>query len=242
MAQAQAQTVFITGTDTGVGKTAVTTALLRGYAAAGVRAVGMKPVAAGAQRIDGVLRNDDALALQAASHGQPDYADINPWCVAEPLSPHIAAAREGVNLTAQPVRAAHDRLAASAQRVLVEGAGGWRVPVNDHEEFSDWVVAAGWPVVLVVGMRLGCLNHALLSAQVIAARAPLIGWIANTQPPVQPALAENLATLDARIGVPRLGTLGCGQHVLSVDALESALCAFARQFANRIHSAADSMA
>lgn len=237
-----AQTVFITGTDTEVGKTAVTTALLRGYAAAGIPAVGMKPVAAGAQGVAGALRNDDALALQAASHGAPAYADINPWCVAQPLSPHIAARRDGVVLSREPVLAAHDRLAGSAQRVLVEGAGGWQVPVNDAETLSDWAVDAGWPVVLVVGMRLGCLNHALLSAEVIASRAPLVGWIANIQPPVQTALEENLATLDARLGVPRLATLGCGQHVLPVDTLESALCAFARQFDHRIQSAADSMA
>lgn len=233
--------VFITGTDTEIGKTAVTAALLRDYAARGVDAVGMKPIAAGADETPDGWRNEDALALQAASMPGVAYEDINPWCLPLPIAPEFAARSAGVTLSWPPVRDAYARLCAGAQRVLVEGAGGWRLPLSAGAEMPDWVEAAGWPVVLVVGMRLGCLNHALLSAESIARRAPLLGWIANALPPVQRRLEENLDCLRARMPVPCLGQLGCGQQRLATNLLDDALFCFARESSHRIQSAADSM-
>lgn len=233
--------VFITGTDTEIGKTAVTAALLRDYADRGIDAVGMKPVAAGASKTADGLRNEDALELQAASMPGIAYGDINPWCLPLPIAPEFAARSAGVDLAWPPVAQAFDRLHARADRVLVEGAGGWRLPLGQDEEMPDWVQAAGWPVVLVVGMRLGCLNHALLSAEAILARAPLLGWIANTLPPVQRRLQDNLDCLHARMPVPCLGQLGCGQQRLATNSLDEALFCFARQSSDRIQSAADSM-
>ena len=239
--QARVPSVFITGTDTEIGKTAVTCALLRDYAAQGVAAAGMKPVAAGAEQTDDGWRNDDALALQAASRPGLAYADINPWCLPLPVAPEFAARDMGVQLTREPVAVAHRRLSLSAERVLVEGAGGWRLPLSSDEEMPDWVARFRWPVVLVVGMRLGCLNHALLTAESIRLRAPLLGWIANVLPPVQRRLDDNLAALQQRMPAPCLGILGCGQHRLSTTLLDNALIRFAPDSPDRIQSAADSM-
>lgn len=235
-----ALSVFVTGTDTEIGKTAVTCALLRDYAERGISAVGMKPVAAGAVETAAGWRNEDALALQAASAPDVDYDTINPWCLPAPVAPEFAAREVGVRLERGPVAAAHRRLSASADRVLVEGAGGWRLPLNADEEMPDWVAQFGWPVVLVVGMRLGCLNHALLSAESIQSRAPLLGWIANVMPPVQRRLDDNLAALQQRMPAPCLGILGCGQRQLATDRLDRALFRFAQDSSNRIQSVADS--
>ena len=219
------RSIFITGTDTEIGKTQVACALLRGYAAAGTRAVGMKPVASGADMTPDGLRNADALALLAASGVTADYEHINPVCLAPAIAPELAARQADVTVDRGQIAAAHAQLAGVADRVLVEGAGGWRVGTGgpDGEEWRDWVCAFDWPVVLVVGMRLGCLNHALLSADAIARDACLLGWVANVLPPAMDCLDDNLALLDARMPAPRLGTLPAGGQQLDVAGVEAAL-------------------
>jgi len=200
---------FVTGTDTGVGKTLVTAALLHAARARGLRAVGLKPVAAGCTLRDGRLANDDALALQAASSEALAYGDVNPVALPAAMAPHLAAERAGVAVAAQPL-VAHCRSVAArgADLVLVEGAGGWIVPLNARETLADVATALGWPVVLVVGLRLGCLNHALLTAAAVrAAGLRLAGWVANSPGPQMEAFAGNVAALDARLGAPRLGTV-----------------------------------
>jgi dethiobiotin synthetase len=205
------RTWFVTGTDTGVGKTVVTAGLLRAAGAAGRRAVGLKPVAAGASPdASGTPANDDALLLQATASVALPYAAVNPVLLAEPVAPHLAAAREGRRLTvdelATAVRAALG--AARADVAFVEGAGGWLCPVNETETLADLAVALGAGVVLVVGLRLGCLNHALLTAAAIrAAGLPLAGWVANRIDPAMLLADENIATLAARLPAPCLGTV-----------------------------------
>ncbi|MBH04401.1 MAG: dethiobiotin synthase [Xanthomonadales bacterium] len=193
------QTLFVTGTDTEIGKTRIACALLRALVAAGETAVGYKPVASGAAWQGGRLVNEDARALQAAGSPGFDYAAINPFVFEPAIAPHLAAAEAGATVTAEALDAGHSALAARADWVIVEGAGGWHVPLSESLDFAGWVAANGWPVLLVVGMRLGCVNHALLSARAIAADTRLAGWVANTLPPEQPRLAENLATLNTRM-------------------------------------------
>lgn len=219
------RSIFITGTDTECGKTHVSCALLRGYAEAGMAAVGMKPVASGAVASSEGLRNDDALALQAASPVAADYAEINPYCFEPAIAPELAAGDAGMAVDRGVIAAAHAQLAAQAERVLVEGAGGWHVGVGaaDGAQWRDWVRAFDWPVVLVVGMRLGCLNHAQLSAEVIARDAHLLGWVANVLPPAMPRLGDNLRLLHRRLQAPCLGVLDAGGKVLQPGPLEAAL-------------------
>ncbi|GAB3680988.1 dethiobiotin synthase [Salinisphaera aquimarina] len=197
-----ATTLFVTGTDTGVGKTRISVALLQGLRAAGHRAVGYKPIASGCERSGDGLRNDDALALQAASTPGWGYDAINPYAFAPPIAPHIAAADAGVVVDPAVLDAGHAQLAANSDWVIVEGAGGWHVPLSSTLDFADWVSAARWPVLLVVGMRLGCVNHAILSARAIAAGTTLAGWIANTLPPLQPRIEANIECLEQRIAAP----------------------------------------
>jgi dethiobiotin synthetase len=200
--------VFIAGTDTGIGKTHVSVALLHALRAAGQRAVGMKPVASGCERTPAGLRNADALALQSASSGSPAYADVNPFAFIAPVSPHLAAATEGRRVELAPIRAAHARLAAQADILVVEGVGGWLAPLADDLLASALPRTLDLPVILVVGLRLGCLNHALLSARAIAADgAQLLGWIANPVDPEMTMAAENRASLRALLAAPCLGML-----------------------------------
>ena len=200
--------VFIAGTDTGIGKTHVSVALLHALRAAGWRAVGMKPVASGCERTPAGLRNADALALQSASSGSPDYADVNPFAFIAPVSPHLAAAAEGRRVELAPVQAAHARLAARADVVVVEGVGGWLAPLSDTLVAGDLARVLGLPVILVVGLRLGCLNHALLSARAIAADGcTLLGWIGNRIDPAMLEPERNLDTLRTRLPAPCLGVI-----------------------------------
>jgi len=204
--------VFIAGTDTGIGKTHAACTLLHALRAAGHRACGMKPVASGcAETLDG-LRNDDALALQAASSGANlPYALINPVALRDPLSPHLAAVHDGVEISLAPLRAAFDQLIGNHQKVVVEGVGGWLVPLAPGLLAAD--IAKQWqlPVFLVIGLRLGCLNHALLSARMIEADGcRLLGWIGNCIDPAMSALDENLATLRELLPAPCLGVLSHG--------------------------------
>jgi dethiobiotin synthetase len=177
---------------------------------AGHSAAGFKPVAAGAERVGQGLRNDDALLLQAASTPGLDYAEVNPWCFEPPIAPHLAAREAGIAITMDALDAAHARLAARHERVVVEGAGGWLVPLGPDYGTADWVGRHGWPVLLVVGMRLGCLNHALLSAEAIRCRTRLIGWVANALPPRQDRLWDNIDTLRKLIPEPLLATVPPG--------------------------------
>lgn len=200
--------VYVTGTDTGIGKTFSSCALLHALRQRGHRAVGMKPVASGCETTAEGLRNEDALALQAASDPVPAYADLNPYALPLPLAPELAAADAGVTLALDPIEAAFMRLRAQADVVVVEGVGGWLAPLSAHLDQSHLVHALQLPVVLVVGLRLGCLNHARLSAQAIAASgATCIGWIANEVDPTMDRIDENVAMLRERLPLPYWGRL-----------------------------------
>jgi dethiobiotin synthetase len=200
--------VFVTGTDTGIGKTVASVALLHALRTQGLRAVGMKPVASGCDETPAGLRNDDALALQQASDPQPAYADVNPIALPDPTTPELAAAFAGATIALAPIRAAFDRLRGLSDIVVVEGAGGWLAPWSPTLEQSDLVAALDLPVVLVVGLRLGGISHARLTARAIRADgARLIGWIGNRIDPQQRHPAENLAILTRCIDAPCLGIL-----------------------------------
>jgi len=199
---------FITGTDTGVGKTLVSAALLHAFASQGYRVVGMKPVAAGADKIEGVWCNEDVLQLQAASNVRADPVWVNPYLLRTPIAPHIAADHQGVAIEPPRIRDAYEQLAALADIVVVEGAGGFRVPLSATRDSADLARHLGLPIILVVGMRLGCLNHALLTAEAIAARGlQLAGWVANRLDSGMAAYEENLAALRARLPCPLLAEL-----------------------------------
>jgi dethiobiotin synthetase len=205
------RSVFIAGTDTGIGKTHAACTLLHALRAAGHVACGMKPVASGCAETAEGLRNDDALALQAASSRVLPYALINPVALRDPLSPHLAAAHDGIEISLAPLQRAFEQLAGSHQRVVVEGVGGWLVPLAPGLFAAD--IAKQWqlPVILVVGLRLGCLNHALLSARAIEADGcRLLGWIGNCIDPDMAAREENLATLRDLLPAPCLGVLPHG--------------------------------
>jgi dethiobiotin synthetase len=202
---------FITGTDTDVGKTLVTCALLHCYRAAGIKALGMKPVAAG---LDDSGRNEDVEQLLAASAwSAPDDAagfrdQVNPYAFRSAIAPHLAAAEEGRDIRFFPIHDALAQLRRQAEVVLVEGVGGFRVPLGPEGDSADLAQTLGLPVILVVGVRLGCINHALLTVEAIASRGlPLAGWVANCIDPGMVRQQENIATLDEMIVAPRLGTL-----------------------------------
>lgn len=199
---------FIAGTDTEIGKTAVACALLHRLRARHARVVGMKPVAAGAERRDGSWFNEDVAHLRAASSLAVDPALDNPYLFEEPVSPHIAAARAGRSVDIAHVVDCHRRLAGEADAVVVEGVGGFCAPLTPQHTAADLAQALDLPIILVVGMRLGCLNHALLTLEAIAARGlPLAGWVANTVDPAMRARADNLETLRRRIDAPLLADL-----------------------------------
>jgi len=200
--------VFVTGTDTGAGKTTASAALLHALRARGLRAVGMKPLASGCERTGEGWRNDDALALQAASDPRPAYDDVNPFALPLPVAPEFAARDAGIEVALPPILAAHARLAAQADFVLVEGVGGWLAPLAAALDHVDLVRALDLPVVLVVGMRLGCLNHARLSVRAIEADGVrLAGWIASEVDPDMARRDENFDALCERLPAPCLGRL-----------------------------------
>ncbi|PLZ01543.1 dethiobiotin synthase [Burkholderia sp. WAC0059] len=194
--------LFVTGTDTEIGKTFVSAALLRGFARIGLRAAGMKPVAAGAFERDGEWHNEDADRLDAAASAPLPPAIRTPYLLREPAAPHIAAAREGVVLDVAHIVDCHRQALALADVVVVEGVGGFRVPLTDAHDTADLARALNLPVVLVVGMRLGCISHALLSAEAVAARGlRLAGWVANCIDPAMGFLDENVAALRTRLAM-----------------------------------------
>ncbi len=220
---------FVTGTGTGVGKTLVTSGLLAAARLSGLSTAGLKPVAAGCELTEDGLRNDDALALQAQTTLPISYEQINPVALEPAIAPHIAAAEAGRRLSA-------DRLAGFCRGVmmqrpdltLIEGAGGWRVPLNDRETFAELAKIMQLPVILVVGMDLGCINLALLTAEAIQRDGlTLAGWVANQVVPTMDRYQENLETLQRRIRCPMIGEVPYQSGVeveqiieyLSLDAL-----------------------
>ncbi|MDB5807961.1 MAG: dethiobiotin synthase [Betaproteobacteria bacterium] len=199
---------FVTGTDTGVGKTLVACALLHAFARMGKRVVGMKPVAAGAVRDAEGWLNDDVAQLCAAGNVKFDRALVNPYCFEAAIAPHIAARLAGVTIDLASVVVAYTRLAATADVVIVEGAGGFCVPLNRTVDSADLAQRLCLPVILVVGVRLGCLNHAILTAAAVRARGlKLAGWIANRIDAAMPVADENIAALGERLDSPLLGTV-----------------------------------
>jgi dethiobiotin synthetase len=223
--------LFVTGTDTGCGKTRVSAALLRACAEAGLRAVGMKPVATGAVPVNGRLVNEDVEALMAAANVAVPPGIVCPYLFEPPCSPHIAAASAGVRIDPDLIVAAFRQCQALADVVIVEGVGGWCVPVAEDLWIEDIARALGLPLLLVVGVRLGCINHAVLSARAIAgARQPLAGWIANLLEPGLHAPEAVLATLERSIPAPRAGTLEWAPEG-DIEASARALAPVARRLA-----------
>jgi dethiobiotin synthetase len=201
--------VFITGTDTGVGKTLCACALIHALVDRGIDVMPMKPVAAGAVVHDGGWANEDTIALlRAAGRDGTRAAEATPVLLREPMAPHIAAARERREITLEPILAAYARVRADTRFVVVEGVGGFRVPLSPSLDTVDMARAFALPVVLVVGLRLGCLNHALLTAESIRASGlELAGWIANAIDPQMLVREENVAALKERIEAPLLGEI-----------------------------------
>ena len=204
-----AKRYFITGTDTEIGKTTIAAALLHAARLSGLSTAAVKPVAAGCERTDEGLRNEDALALMSQCQPSIGYELINPVALEAAVAPHIAAQEEGVALPAEMLAAACQTVfEGNADLTLVEGAGGWRVPLNGQQTLADLAGMLGIPVVMVVGMRLGCINHALLTAEAIRADGlVLAGWVANRVDPAMSRPDENLATLEQLIDAPCLGVV-----------------------------------
>ncbi|KHK58311.1 dethiobiotin synthetase [Ralstonia sp. A12] len=199
---------FVTGTDTEIGKTLVSAALLTKLADAGYRSAGLKPIAAGTVPNAPERTNEDIEQLRAAASVNLPLATICPWLLDAPMSPHLAAAREGVTITLPPILDAFVQTKSLADAVVVEGVGGFRVPLSDSFDTAEMAVALGLPVVLVVGLRLGCLNHAALTVEAIAARGlHLAGWVGNVVDPAMAGLDDNVSTLRRWIGAPHLGTI-----------------------------------
>lgn len=197
---------FIAGTDTGVGKTAIAAGIVHRVAASGRRVAVMKPIASGCTREREGLRNEDALALIAASGIDWDYARVNPYAFEPAIAPHIAARWAGVDIDRDTINRIRRQLAAEADFTVMEGAGGFRVPLSHGFDMGDLACDAGLPVIMVVGIRLGCINHAVLTAQAIAASGlELAGWVGNRLDETMPAIDENIATLQQLLNAPCLG-------------------------------------
>ena len=198
--------LFVTGTDTGCGKTEVSLGLMRYFQDQGLRALGMKPVASGSEPSAHGLRNQDALRLQAQGSLEQPYARINPYAFEPPVAPHLAATLAGRAIELARIQDGYRDLASEAERVIVEGVGGWRVPLGGGLDVAGLARALGLPVVLVVGLRLGCINHALLSAEaILSAGCTLVGWVGNRVESEMLLPEENLATLAAELPAPCLG-------------------------------------
>ncbi|HSI37564.1 MAG TPA: dethiobiotin synthase [Methylotenera sp.] len=200
---------FIIGTDTNVGKTYVASALVRHFVDAGFKTVGMKPIASGCElNQQGELLNDDVVALSAASNVHASLALINPYSFVPAIAPHIAAEQAGVEMRLQVIADAYQQLKSMAEIVIVEGAGGFLVPINQQQTLADLAVKLDLPIILVVGMRLGCINHALLTVEAIQVRGlKLAGWVANEIEPNMPMFEENLTSLQQRISAPCLSVV-----------------------------------
>ena len=199
---------FITGTDTEVGKTVASRALMQAAAGMGRKVAGYKPIASGCTETAEGLRNSDALVLQQSANVELSYAQVNPIALREPASPHIAAKIDGINIEFDHLSQGLRALEQQADCVLVEGCGGWQVPVSDTQSLNEWVIAERMPVIMVVGIKLGCLNHAILTAQSIANDGlELVGWVANRVNPCLMHYAEIIQTLRCRMPAPQLGEI-----------------------------------
>jgi dethiobiotin synthetase len=220
--------LFIAGTDTAVGKTHIATAMVRALVRAGLKVAVMKPVAAGAHATPDGLRNEDAQALISASNVPAPYEWINPYCAKQAASPHISCSREGIVVDPAVIRSRFQQLAAQADVVAVEGAGGWYAPVGDTLTMADVASAVELPVVLVVSLRLGCLSHALLTVEAIERRGiSLAGWVANQVQPHFEHARENVLTLQRRLPAPLLESVSFGAQAFAeraaVETLQRAL-------------------
>jgi len=223
-----AQGIFVTGTDTEVGKTVAAVLLVRALRGQGHNVAVMKPIASGCERTSQGLRNADALALMQAAATNLPYEWINPYAFEPAVAPHIAAKQAGIRIELARIADRYQRLKQAADYVIVEGAGGWRAPIDGHLEMADLAVQLGLDVIMVVGLRLGCLNHAQLTVESIHARQVICrGWIANTLDPAMPCLQENIATLRSRLRPPCLGVVphfmdeqaAAGHHCLHLEPL-----------------------
>lgn len=227
--------VFVTGTDTGVGKSLFSAALLLRLGAAGIAAGACKPVAAGCRREAGSLVNGDAELLAAVAPTRPSLATVNPVALEPYIAPHIAAAEAGARLQPARLVAACRAAGRGAEFLVVEGAGGWRVPLGGSDTMADVAKGLGLPVVLVVGLRLGCLNHALLTAEAIHRDGLLLaGWIANALPPEMPRLEENIDTLAAQLGAPMLARLPACPGDMELDRARAAAASLPLELLGRL--------
>jgi dethiobiotin synthetase len=199
--------IFVTGTDTGVGKTRIATALCLAFAASGRRAAAMKPVASGCTATPDGLRSEDALALQGAMNVRAGYTEINPYAFEPAIAPHIAAQEAGRRIDLGVLDRCFERLSLQSDATIVEGAGGWLAPLDAKSTFADLAVRWQLDVILVVGLRLGCLNHALLTVESVQRRGlRLCGWVGNSVEPVFERRTENLEALRSLIAAPCIGT------------------------------------
>ncbi len=200
--------VFVTGTDTDVGKTVISCALIEYYVAQGVKVAPFKPVAAGAVQTEQGLRNSDAVQLLSASKSHYSYADINPFIYEEPIAPHIAAEKTGNPIYSTLLMEKLKSLSLQSNLVVIEGAGGWQVPLNREESLADWVRTLECPVILVVGLRVGCINHAVLSyLDIINGPNKLVGWVANTIDSNVDNISEIIDYIGSVIKAPLLGVV-----------------------------------
>jgi dethiobiotin synthetase len=227
--------IFITGTDTGVGKTVVACALVRGLRDGGARVAVMKPVASGAFQTPEGLRNADALALmEAAGADLHVYEDVNPYCFEPAISPHIAAKEAGIEIDTSIIRQKYDQLAAGVDWVVVEGAGGWFAPITEHQTMADLAWALSVPALLVVGLKLGCLNHARLTRLGVESHGvPLAGWVVSGIDRHMTRIEANLETLERVFGEPPLALvphLAAGSDAIVLAEVARALAARAISF------------
>jgi dethiobiotin synthetase len=218
MSQSYSNSYFIIGTDTNVGKTYVASALVRHFADAGLKTIGMKPIASGCEKNQqGEILNDDVVALSAASNVHASLDLINPYRFVPAIAPHIAAEQVGIDMRLDVITDAYQQLKSLAEVVIVEGAGGFLVPINQQQTLADLAVELDLPIILVVGIKLGCINHALLTVEAIQARGlKLAGWVANEIEPNMPMFKENLTSLQQRLAAPCLSVVRWqGKAILS---------------------------
>ena len=215
--------LFITGTDTGVGKTWISAGIMKLLKNQGQSVIGMKPIASGCKLTNAGLRNEDALILQQQSSVEIDYEQINPYAFAPAIAPHIAAEQADVTIDIQRITKNYHALSTQADRVIVEGVGGWQVPLSGNNTVADLACALDLPIILVVGMRLGCINHALLTVQSIQQSGlKLAGWIANHIDPDMEEQGQNLLSIQQRIEAPLFGSIPF-QNTLDAENISSCL-------------------